>query len=670
MSIPTCKLCKTLGLPGAKFCGACGTPYGESGPAAPDASDALFGSIARSSSEADLDDLFSSLPSPPEEEGGPAQGAATQLFMDAVTDAEGTGLFASTGGPGLEQSNFVASPGASRKPEEVDDLGDLFGGGDGGDSLDDLFGSKASIDPDRLFEATGTTGMQAAVPAGGDLGDLFGSLPEPDPAPPPPPPPAPNPSQSAETVISQGPEDPTLEFSAFDREAPPPPPSTDDLFAAPPPSGALFDPPAGDDDLFAEPGSGEAPFDFQPPPGTPSSADDLFSGDPDDATLDISMSSHMIQAPEGMQAPGPAMGDLFEPESVSTDGAVFGQTVPDLHDVGVEELINLAADEVGEETMRHLVDDQEDVTNPAVPGLEDGDLLAEAHLVADVGGRSFSPESTEQPEPGPHDDAVPPRPRDRRAQRPRVMFTTLPPDPGWIGRAAGLAGVLVASLVTAMALRHDPRAAALTLPLMTMSLAIATGVAYFVALLVLKTKLSAEFFSRVLALGTLAFAYTQVAPASLGIGDPAAGMLLCILLGVGAVLWSHVLFLSLRISLGIVGVYSGLSLLTSLSQGIPYPELVTRRILEAPGLSAHLAPDRLALLLKGFDPLFLAVNLFLPLVVLLGVLEALYDLKKRWWGPAGVRLLQCLLTGAAVYLNLQLYQKMQVPNLLSLLGMG
>jgi hypothetical protein len=580
--------------------------------------------------------------------------------MDAIPKEIGADLFSA---PDTSGSSVIAAPlSAEGNPGVVDDLDDLFGpSADPQDSaLDDLFGSSAAIDPDKLFDATGTTGLQSAIPAG-DLDGLFQSLQ----AEPPPPPP------TAETKTLSGAPDEENPFAAAATVVAPSPtsdPPADDLFASSQEIGG---------DFFGVESSPSPPESnlFDPPPTASSprlSANDLFGPedevDPEDATIDISMSSAAFAAPIPEPPPGGTR-DLFEASGEASSEDLFGRTVPEIPGDN-EGLIDLAPSQLGENDMRHLVEDQENESSPLVPGLEPGDLLAEAHLVADADGRSMEPPSSDPAAPAPHEDAIPPRPRAHQAKRVKPSFVTLPPDPGWPGKVAGWGGTLVASGILAMALAHNPRAATLSVPILAACLAILSGMLFVFTYAVAKIKLSAEFFSRVLTLSALAFAYTMVDPSSLSAHEPALGMLLCLLLGIGAVLWSHLLFLSLRVSLSIVGVYSCLSLLTGAAQGIPYLELVTRRVLQAPGLAAQLAPDRLALLLKAFDPLFLAVNFFLPVVFLLGVLEALYDLKKRWWGPALVRILQVLLTGAVIALNLRLYQQMKVPNLLPLLGLS
>lgn len=702
MSIPTCKLCKTPGVPGAAFCGACGTPYGAAPPGA--AAAPAFATRGAAPDESDLDDLFSSLPSPPLGGAPAGGGAATQLFMDAVGPGEDLFGAPSPGASPQEEvaelTDLFASPGAGtgnqarvreRPPEPglVTNILTASGPEDGG-SLDDLFGDTAAMDPDALFRSTGTTGtMQKVAPrsSADDLDDLFASAEAGGPPP--------NPDEALDDLFSGGAASPTGaavsqdgladlfgaggEAQLFQQTGGA---STEDLFGNPaagaPLSGAFAGPGAPDDDMpiFSDEAMEAADALFNDARTSPIGAVGAFGNDfsdepdssaPASATIDVSMET--FGAPTA--APAGDLESLFGMGAASASGSrggapSFDATVPDLGATG-EAFLGMPSDDAAAANIQELMRSQEDDSAPAVPGLESGDLIQEAHRVADGDGRGREPASHGDAR-GPHDDAVPPRPKDRRGGRRKAAFATLPPEPGWWGKLGALGGLLLASGFLSQALGHHPALRTLSPVVLASCLAIMAGVVYVFAYAALKIRLPVELQARCMALGGVAFVYTQVSSGELGVADPALAMLLCMAFAIGTVLESGLLFLSLRISLGIVGTYACLSLLTGVSQGLPYVELVTRRVLEAPGLAAHLAKDQLALVLQAFDPLFVAVNFFLPTVLVLGLLEALQFLWRRWWGLASTRLATCAVAGVALWLNLGLYQSLKVPSLRTLLG--
>lgn len=820
MSIPTCKLCKTPGLPGAKFCGACGISYGEAAAraAARDAGGGdLFGASAAAGGDADLDDLFSSLPDAP----GQSAGAATQLFMDAVSDdASPTGdlddLFTS-GGPAGGGSRAVTSDFADIDDtgggEEVGELDDLFGpdlaslGAGGasarprpqapgmvtnilqsdadGQDLGNLFGGGA-VDPDQLFAPTGHTGLQGAVTAATlhavgraadtDMGDLFAS----DAGSPRLSAPAPMPGLSSgdeleDLFASAPPEIPGAAgddlddiFAAsgpgddgdfFGSGAPdaaeesmddlfasgtgglPAVSSTggmddlfasgsapaagrgdlDDLFASgggagldgPTTTGPIVDSSAGMggdlDDLFdtLDPSAADLSLDDMNPSPRPTTdnlhtvdlaADALFAGEGptgggefDDlfGSVEVEPDVSMPQFAAPRAGPGAAgtgagtidvsaslgdipprapaadqLDDLFaappsdEPSVDSIDGPQAGP---------YGSLAGLPSDEVAADQVQSLLAESEDNV-PGVPGLEAGDLLAEAHQVADAGGhRTYD----DPPVTYDFDDDEPaaPRPQDRRQARRKPRFYALPPEPGRLAKAARVGGLLASSTLLAAALRMHPQGASIPLAVLAPCVALAGGVAALFVYATTKMKLPMAVLSRGLALAAVGLVGGQVIPAALGAGAEAWPMLLALAFAVGTVLELDVLFLSLRLSLAIVGVYSSMSLVTGLVHQTPYDELVVRRVLDAPGLVEHIPPDQVALALKAFDPLFVAANFFLPAVLVLTVLQALRDMTRRWWGLALTRLATATVAGLAVYWNLQQYQRLDVVNLLRLAGL-
>ncbi len=614
--LPTCKLCKNTGLPGAKFCGACGTPFPDSrsGPE-PDDGD-LFGSLAPAQGERDLDDLFSSLPSapsgddvgdlfaalaeppPPRSPGSgagdlfgsdpapaptPARGKAADLddfFGDGAPEISdlrpglaagpvagadlfgGGDLFATSDPIGIDgldaptaRGPAVPSPAARTSP-----AADLFSDAPArDDTLDDLFGGSQAIDPDRLFEGgSGLTGKQTKVGGRDELDDLFGT---------PASSPGRGPSGSPGTISISG--DRPVDLSA--------------------------------------PGAG----------GRRDELEDLF-GVPDSTSGSI-------------QSMSIAVPDLDE--STSAQGSTAH---------AFEQLMQERGQEGGP---------------GGAPDLESGDLLAEAHRVAD--GRT----SADMPA----EPAAAPGGRDRRkrARGPVLASAVAPPPEGLerLGEFATFAGT--ACLAGALVQHHVPQAAGVPAPGLALGAALVGGLLHMVT----GFRFPLGFQARALTLAAAVVVLPHglfppvvtLPPAFLPIT-----MILVLAAGIAHALENVLLARGLRIGLAIVGVYACLSLVRGAAIGTPYDELVLRRALAAPGLEGSLAPDRLALLLKAFDPLFLGVNLFLPAMALAALFDALVQLRRRWWGRLLTRTMTVALLALAIHANLGIYDRLGVPNLRSL----
>jgi hypothetical protein len=564
----------------------------------------------------DLDNLFAD-PGPTDAQ--PAVGA---------DDLFGTGTPSAPPSPGGDMDDLFASTGAAPAPSGEDDLDDLFSGAGGGGG-----GGGGGLAFEEQPTSTGPVVDVAGSQGAGDLDDLFDSL---------------DPSAdgfSVEDFAPGGAE--TGDTRTVDLAA-------DALFAGEGPAGA------GDggqfDDLF---GSATMEPDVSMPqltaPG-PASAG---------GTIDVSASLGEIPPSQGAGD----LDDLFAAPSSTDDPSVDSI---DAHPPATGSLAGLPSDGYAADQVQSLMAESDD-NAPGVPGLEAGDLLAEAHRVADAGGR----QTYEEPEDRfafmdevQEEEAVAPRPSDRRKPRKKPRFYALPPEPGRLARLARLGGLLAASTLLAAAIRLHPEGAALPLPVLAPCVALASGVIGLFVYAATKIRVPMGVLSRGLALAAVGLVIGKVVtPASLAAGAEAWPMLLALGFSVGTVLELDVLYLSLRLSLAIVGVYSSMSLVMALVRETPYQELVIRRVLEAPKLAEHIPPDRVELALKAFDPLFVAANFFLPAVLVVTVLQALRDLTRRWWGMAFTRLATASIAGLAVYWNLQQFQQLEVPNLLTLAGL-
>lgn len=645
--MPTCKLCKSTGLPGARFCGGCGTPFPDEGPAvaaagpgaaasAPSddaAMDDLFASLGSSgapaagddladdlfgggaSGEAELDDLFSSLPDAPSEAGGDLADLFGAAPDDATAPAPAAGkadlddFFSGDADPEISGIMEMPSPASGGD--------DLFGSGGGGDdlfagpadgaepfgipdasdpgvaSVDDLFGAGAgAMDPDALFRPTGATDKQAAVPAGDDFEDLFSDMRGDD-------------DSSAAIDLTAENEAPTGLFDAA---------SPDDSFDAVAAFGAAPAAGAATEALLG-------PADFPEPPSEVNTGGDQLE-------------------------------DLFGMGTSSTDDPMVESLSAEIPDLDAPPA---AAGGSTAEAFEQLMHERADDSAPQVPGLEPGDLLAEAHQAVDGGPASQT-------------GGEAPQGRDRR-QRPRMrMAAGMAPEPSKVETLGEFLGFALAGLFTAGLLREVvPQAAQVPTPALGAGLVVGGGFLHFLSGLRLAPALQSRVMILVAAGLTLphGLAATPTLP---GRFLPLT-MILVILAGVGHLLRNQLLALALRLTLAILGVYACLSLVGAAAADTPYEALVTRRVLEAPGLAETLGPARLELVLKAFDPLFLAVNFFLPAVLLAAAAELLLLARRKWWALAIERLVTVALVGGVLWVNLKLYAKLKVPNLLSLAGM-
>ncbi len=622
----------------------------------------------------ELDDLFGA----PLPEAPPASDEVDDLFSDLGDTSSPQPAASKAPSPGMVTS--ILAPQSATQTEE----------------FLDLFGAAGSaIEPDQLFKPTGSTGtMQAVGPLmtpgedlvlgsanlsastpGQDFDDLFSDAPSS--------PPGMSPEEApddelnrlfADTPTSAG--VPTGQYSMDEGDL-------EDLFAEAPAGQAT--------DLFSE-AVMETSFPSIPNPNDPGSAargappeapglfdaapTDEFEGDfssmgfavpghaNEDATIDIS-GSNLSLPPVSPAQNADDLDDLF---GVAPSGP---QELNMSVDLGVNDLGPAAPMDQAAHTVQELMQERPEENQPVLLGLEDGNILEEAHAVADTGGREPLPEeesstsfSTEIIDEGGA------RPQTRRKKRRKPSFYPVPPTPSPLSRAAGMVGLLAASTLLAGAVSHHPMTDGLGLAVLAPSLALGSGLVYVATYAVAKIRLPLELLARGMALAAAGFAFLQVAPALLSSGGYAYGMILALGFGIGTLLESGLLYLSLRIALSILGVYSSLSLISGIARKAPYLELVTRRVLEAPGLAEQLSPDRLQLALKAFDPLFVAVNFFLPVVLAVSVLQGLSDGWKRWWTLALTRFLTAVIAGLAIYANLGMYRAQKVPNLLTLLGLS
>lgn len=745
MTLPTCKLCKAQGLPGSKFCGACGTPYVEGDRIAAEreaqaarAAQAAFPEPP--SQEDDLDDLFSSLPSAPLE-------SHLEFKAPAAAPGEATNLFhAATGEPGAESfddldqlfsspSEAPAGPGPSAG--ESDDLSSLFSsapiaprprptepgmvtsiltgpveGSEGHDpgSMEDsnLFGSSIqAMDPDSLFQATGKTGKMPAISAAstgsGDLDSLFDDLAGPGTTgqsggdfdlfadtPEAPPPADPDDLFQDPLPPASGQEVP-LSSSFIASPGADPTSDLDALFQSPetaPSGGASGGIPSGVDDLFASipdlETSGVAETPFQPTVAEPSFESfeteepslesfeaDVFSDtalDPLDPNFDANASME-IKAPLAAVPPPQAQRDSLEDLFQAEDNAVFEEDPTNL-DLGPAP--PLPVDDFANPAYAHLASAEHAGAPPEMPNLEEADILATAHAVADgVPDSDFELPSTEIPDPLPDDGMVHRPARDRRTRR-RSSFTPSPPKVGLLGWGGALGGLFCASAFLAHALRHHPSAGDLGVGLFATCLTVVGLLTHVISLSVLKKPFPLEAQSRIFLLVGVGFLATSVPAASHQPWEPGLAMAVCLLLGVGHCIDNSRLALSVRYTFASVGVYSGLTLIQGLAiqSPIAYERLVQLRTIQAPGLAQKVGAGTAAKLLQAFDPLFVAVNFFLPAVALACLFELFFLAKQRWWSLVLIRATTLAVVGFAVFWNFRLYQKLNVPTLFTLIGMG
>lgn len=466
-------------------------------------------------------------------------------------------------------------------------------------------------------------------------------------------------------------------------------PRLDDLFAAP----ATGEQVADLDDFFETGTIKEVPSATKParpapaPAKPPPPADDLFGGtspvaDPDTLfqptgrtgaipTISAKAAGGSLEELFGLATPaaGPAPDlrppDRFDPMATSREPTV--DSLPSMPDLSASVPGTAPPSGSTAAAFAALMSDRSEPSGPVVPGLERGDVLAEAHRVAD-GLPSGDGHTAPRPEPEAGTEEAAASPRDRRkgaAQRRPLGGTFLAPPETPTERLARLGGFLLAAgLAGFVAVPFVPLDQPYPGP--TLGLGVA-GIGVVVAAIT-KGTIPLEVQSRLLLLA----AAVLVLPHGL-VEVPATPptllpwvMLAILGAGVAHMLFSSLLATPLKLGFAIVGVYGCLSLAGALGPGTPYAELVTRRILVAPGLAPHLAPDRLELLLKAFDPLFVGVNFFLPAALAAAFFEVFALASRRWWGRTFAALFTCLALALGLMTGVKIADGLGVPNLRTL----
>ena len=138
-------------------------------------------------------------------------------------------------------------------------------------------------------------------------------------------------------------------------------------------------------------------------------------------------------------------------------------------------------------------------------------------------------------------------------------------------------------------------------------------------------------------------------------------MSLVIVAGLNQVLRSRLLHRTFRYILVTVGVYSLTGLIVGITSKLSYSQIIIKRQLEA--------TDKVALvskLITAFEPTFVAVNFFLPLVVIVLAFEGMRLLMNKFWGHAFVLIITAAFFGCVLFGNVMLYEKANVPNLKSM----
>ena len=141
---------------------------------------------------------------------------------------------------------------------------------------------------------------------------------------------------------------------------------------------------------------------------------------------------------------------------------------------------------------------------------------------------------------------------------------------------------------------------------------------------------------------------------------------LVVISGLHYIFSSRLLHRSFRYFLATMGIYS----LTALIQGIAsrqsYDTIIAQRQLELTGDASGAISSSSDLLLRAFEPTFIAVNCFIPILVIVLSFEAMRLLRHRLWKHAGHLLLATIFFALTLFANTQIYERAGVPNLKSL----
>jgi len=285
-----------------------------------------------------------------------------------------------------------------------------------------------------------------------------------------------------------------------------------------------------------------------------------------------------------------------------------------------------------------------------------------------------APEEPPTPETDEQESAPAHRPRQpvRRKLPSSLKRARLVPKPTFSSRMAALAGFLT---LTALLGDGAVHIFALTIPLPWV---IAPVVGLLIAYLVKRVS-KAEHWPLSLAnllmfalLVGLSFDPLGIVPSTgaiAGLGPAALRpltMTLVVILGVFFVIRSRLLLRPLRYVTASLGVYSLVGLLTGIAAGRSYGEIISRRSLNL--IEGSAADTLIRQLLVGFEPTFVAVNCFIPLLVIILFFEASRLFINRFWAEGIHLLIACAIFAATLFFNMPLYEKHGIPSLRTLAG--
>lgn len=145
-------------------------------------------------------------------------------------------------------------------------------------------------------------------------------------------------------------------------------------------------------------------------------------------------------------------------------------------------------------------------------------------------------------------------------------------------------------------------------------------------------------------------------------------MLLVMAQGIYFSLFNRLLWSGFRLAMAILGVYGSITLFGAIFQPSSlFLDLARARNLPAPASTIGMG-EALKVLFKAFEPLFVAVNVFLPALVIVAGLELFLHLWQKRWDKVLTVLLFLALFGTATWFDMRIYQQAGIENLKSLYG--
>jgi ribosomal protein L40E len=135
-------------------------------------------------------------------------------------------------------------------------------------------------------------------------------------------------------------------------------------------------------------------------------------------------------------------------------------------------------------------------------------------------------------------------------------------------------------------------------------------------------------------------------------------MTLTLVAGIYGVINSKLLHRVFRYVLLTIGVYSLMGLLKGIAAGLSYEHTIELRQLVAQGNTSIIS--ELATL---FEPTFVGVNLFLPLVAIILLFESMRLIMNKFFKESFPGLLLLVYIGGALFINIGIYERNNIPNL-------